>query len=419
VNDTSEFRRDRAWQVVLAAAVGCAFSLSALPYYTLGMVAKPISEEFGWGRAVAQSGIAFASLGVLCSAWLAGAAIDRFGVRRVALASQAGLALGFVGFALQTGAEWLWYANWFLLALLGVGTTPITWSRGIAAWFDRSRGLALGLGLMGTGITAFAAPPLMTALVASQGWRTGYALCAAGIVLVALPTTWFLFRERAAVRDAGAGGAPAAALAAEAEGLTLGEALRGYRYWVIIAAFFLVSAAATGLISNLVLLLTDGGMGAAEAAGYASLLGGFVVVGRLTAGWLLDRLWAPVVALLVLAPTAIASLLLQAQAAPALAVAMIGLAGGAEFDLIAYLCAKYFGMRHYGKIYAWQWASFTAAAGAGPLVFGRIFDATGSYAVALSIAAIAMLAGPLLLFTLGRYPARADRQARVRSSRSG
>ena len=64
-------------------------------------------------------------------------------------------------------------------------------------------------------------------------------------------------------------------------------------------------------------------------------------------------------------------------------------------------------MRHYGKIYAWQWASFTAAAGVGPLAFGRIFDATGSYAPALTVSAAAMLAGPLLLFTLGRYPARA------------
>lgn len=405
MNEGSEFRRDRAWQIVLAATIGCAFSLTALPFYTLGMVAKPISEEFGWGRAVAQSGIAFSSLGVLCSAWLAGALIDRFGVRRVALASQAGLALGFVGFALQPGSETFWYANWFLLAVMGIGTTPITWSRGIAAWFDRRRGMALGLGLMGTGITAFAAPPLMTAIVASHGWRTGYAAIAAAILLVALPATWFLFRERAKVRDDSA--AARAAAAAEAEGLTLGEALGGYRYWVIIAAFFLVSGAATGLIANLVPLLTDGGMSAADAAGYASLLGAFVVVGRLSAGWLLDRLWAPIVALLVLAPTAISCLLLQAGAMPALAVAMIGLAGGAEFDLIAYLCVKYFGMRHYGKIYAWQWASFTAAAGIGPLAFGRIFDASGSYAAALTVSAAAMLAGPLLLFTLGRYPARA------------
>ena len=71
---------------------------------------------------------------------------------------------------------------------------------------------------------------------------------------------------------------------------------------------------------------------------------------------------------------------------------------------MAYVLVRYFGMRHYGKIYAWQWASFTVAAGVGPLLFGRIFDATGTYATALGAPAIAMLLAPLLLFTLGRYP---------------
>lgn len=398
----NEFRRDRAWQIVLAATVGCAFSLSALPFFTLGVVAKPMSAEFGWGRAVAQTGVAFSSLGVLASAWLAGALIDRYGVRRVALASQVGLALAFVGFAMQPGSPTWWYANWVLIAVLGIGTTPITWSRAIAARFDRQRGIALGLGLMGTGLTAFFAPPLMTAIVASQGWRAGYWAIAVSIVLVALPTTWFLLHERAAVRDAAA----TARAAAEAEGMTLGDALRGYRYWVIIAAFFCAAGVASGLMSNLVPMLTDKGFSAVEAAGYASILGLFIVIGRLTAGWLLDRLWAPVVALLVFAPAAVSCLLLDAQLMPALAVAMIGLAGGAEFDLIAYLCVKYFGMRHYGKLYAWQWASFTVASGVGPLLFGRSFDATGSYHSALIVGAAVILLGPLLLFTLGRYPER-------------
>ena len=181
---------------MLAAAVGCAFGLTALPYYTLGMVAKPIGAEFDWPRAVVQGGILFASLGVLCSAGIAGWLIDRYGARRVALASQAGLALGFVGLSLQTGSTTLWYANWFLLAVFGVGTTPLTWSRGIASWFDRQRGLALGIGLTGTGVTAFLAPPLMTAIVASSGWRAGYLSIAAAIVLLAMPTVWLLFRER-------------------------------------------------------------------------------------------------------------------------------------------------------------------------------------------------------------------------------
>lgn len=412
MNDTSEFRRDRAWQIVLAATVGCAFGLTALPFYTLGMVAKPLAAEFGWGRAVAQSGIVFSALGVLSSAWLVGALIDRYGPRRVALFSQFGLALGFVGFAIQSGTPTWWYANWFVLAVFGVGTTPITWSRGVAAWFERQRGLALGLGLMGTGVTAFAAPPLMGAAIATYGWRWGYAGIAIAIVLIALPTTYFLFRERASVDDAtGKAGPASRPESLEATGVTLGEAVRGYRFWVLVVVFFFTAGVPSGLIPNVVPMLTDGGMTVTQAAGYASLIGVFVIAGRLLAGWLLDRLWAPIVGAIVMMPTAIACWLLEAQTMPALAAAFIGLAGGAEFDLMAYILVKYFGMRHYGKIYAWQWASFTIAAGVGPLLLGRIYDATGTYAAALAAAAIAMLIAPLLLFTLGPYTQRAGHGA--------
>ena len=412
MQDTSEFRRDRAWQIVLAATVGCAFGLTALPFYTLGMVAKPLAAEFGWGRAVAQSGIVFSALCVLSSAWLVGALIDRYGPRRVALFSQFGLALGFVGFAIQSGTPTWWYANWFVLAVFGVGTTPITWSRGVAAWFERQRGLALGLGLMGTGVTAFAAPPLMGAAIATYGWRWGYAGIAIAIVLIALPTTYFLFRERASVDDAtGKAGPASRPESLEATGVTLGEAVRGYRFWVLVVVFFFTAGVPSGLIPNVVPMLTDGGMTVTQAAGYASLIGVFVIAGRLLAGWLLDRLWAPIVGAIVMMPTAIACWLLEAQTMPALAAAFIGLAGGAEFDLMAYILVKYFGMRHYGKIYAWQWASFTIAAGVGPLLLGRIYDATGTYAAALAAAAIAMLIAPLLLFTLGPYTQRAGHGA--------
>ena len=412
MQDTSEFRRDRAWQIVLAATVGCAFGLTALPFYTLGMVAKPLAAEFGWGRAVAQSGIVFSALGVLSSAWLVGALIDRYGPRRVALFSQFGLALGFVGFAIQSGTPTWWYANWFVLAVFGVGTTPITWSRGVAAWFERQRGLALGLGLRGTGVTACAAPPLMGAAIATYGWRWGYAGIAIAIVLIALPTTYFLFRERASVDDAtGKAGPASRPESLEATGVTLGEAVRGYRFWVLVVVFFFTAGVPSGLIPNVVPMLTDGGMTVTQAAGYASLIGVFVIAGRLLAGWLLDRLWAPIVGAIVMMPTAIACWLLEAQTMPALAAAFIGLAGGAEFDLMAYILVKYFGMRHYGKIYAWQWASFTIAAGVGPLLLGRIYDATGTYAAALAAAAIAMLIAPLLLFTLGPYTQRAGHGA--------
>ncbi len=175
---------------------------------------------------------------------------------------------------------------------------------------------------------------------------------------------------------------------------------------MLVVVFFVTAGVPSGLIPNVVPMLTDNGMTVAQAAGYASLIGVFVVFGRLLAGFLLDRLWAPIVGCIVMMPTAIACWLLEASTMPALAAALIGLAGGAEFDLMAYILVRYFGMKHYGRIYAWQWASFTIAAGVGPLLFGRIFDATGTYATALAAAAIGMLLAPLLLFTLGRYPAQ-------------
>lgn len=396
--ETNEFRRDHAWRVVLAAWLGVAMGLTALPFYTLGIFAKPLAAEFGWSRSVIQSGFTFSMFGVLCSAWAAGWLIDRFGVRPVALLSQLGLALGFVGLASQTGSTTLWQANWFFFAVLGVGTTPLTWSRGIASWFDKSRGLALGIALSGTGVTALVAPPLVNLIVASHGWRAGYLAVALSIVLVAMPAVWLLFREKPRATSATGAAAP------QGEGLTLGQALRTKHFWLLIVGFWAICAAVAGLIPNLVPMLTDSGLTMTEAVGYASLLGLNVMAGRLLAGWLLDRFWGPAVALVLLMPPTLACLLLAWQQYPGAAVMMIGLAAGAEFDLIAFLCLRYFGTRNFGQIYAWQWTNFSLAAGAGPVAFAMIFDRSGSYHDALLVAAVLLVLGPLLLLGLGRYP---------------
>lgn len=396
--ELGEFRREHAWRIVLAAWIGVALGLTALPFYTLGIFAKPLALEFGWSRAVIQSGFTFSMLGVICSAWVAGWAIDRFGVRPVALFSQAGLALGFAGLALQNGSPSMWQANWFLFAVLGVGTTPLTWSRGIASWFDKRRGLALGIALSGTGVTALVAPPVINQVVAAYGWRAGYVAVALSIVLVAMPAVWLLFREKPRAAPGVAQAQPAG------QGLTLVQALRTRHFWLLIAAFWVICAAVSGLIPNLVPMLTDAGLSMAEAAGYASLLGLNVMLGRLLAGWLLDRFWGPAVALVLLMPPTVACLLLAVPQWPGAAVMMIGLAAGAEFDLIAYLCLRYFGTRNFGQIYAWQWVNFSVAAGAGPIAFAMIFDRTGSYHDALLVAAVLLVLGPLLLLGLGRYP---------------
>lgn len=393
-----EFRR--GWRAVLAGLVGVMFGISALPFYTLGLFVRPLAEAFGWSREAIQWGFTMQMLGMLCIAWAYGLLTDRWGARRVALLSQVGLGLGFFAVAAVQSLP-QWYAAWFLVALLGAGTSPITWTRGVTGWFDAARGTALGLMLAGTGITAVIAPPLVTAIVAEHGWRAGYLAIGAGVLLVALPLVALFFRDAPAAAAVRAGASP--------PGLSRREAFASRTFWVMLLVFFLVTFAVSGIIPTLVPLLVDRGFTPADAALYASLAGAAVILGRIVAGILLDRFWAPAVAAIFLLLPAGSCLLLAlggvtAPAAIALAVILVGLAAGAEFDIVAYMVSRYFGMAHYGLVYSQLMMGMLVGGGFGPPVFGRVFDQTGSYAPALLAATAIFVVAPLLLLTLGRYP---------------
>jgi predicted MFS family arabinose efflux permease len=138
-----------------------------------------------------------------------------------------------------------------------------------------------------------------------------------------------------------------------------------------------------------------------------SLIGLSALSGRFMGGWLLDRLWAPLVALIILASPGISCFLL---ARPALSpteamisIALIGFAVGVEYDLIAFLVARYFGMRSYTAIYGVLYVFFSIGAGVGPLLFGWSFDATGSYRTILNVAFAVLLISGASLLALGRY----------------
>ena len=172
-------------------------------------------------------------------------------------------------------------------------------------------------------------------------------------------------------------------------------------------AVFLVGACVAGLVSALVPILTDRGITPGVAARVASVIGMMVIVGRAGAGYLLDRLWAPGVALVLLSAPIIGCFILASRAsgipAMVLAAATIGLAVGAEFSVLAFMVGKYFGQRNYGIIYACLYAVFKLSAGVGTPMFGYSFDITRSYNLILYFSAGGLLVGSTLLLTLGPY----------------
>jgi MFS family permease len=394
-----EFRR--GWKILLVAAVGLGFGLSALPIYSIGVLTKPLTAAFHISRGDVQSIYTFMTIGNLLASPLLGVMVDRHGVRRITLIS---VILMSIGMAMMGLAQSLWqlYAIGFVMSVLGVGTAPVTWTRVIVDWFSVKRGFALGIALAGTGVVAIFLPLYTTWLVTDFGWHAAFAGLGALPLVFALPLSYFLLYDRT-------GGTAAVVTKAvvDSRDAEFGEAIRGYRFWVMSVAVFLVGACVAGLVSALVPILTDRGFTPGTAASVASVIGIMVIVGRAGAGYLLDRLWAPGVALVLLSAPIIGCFILASRAnslpAMILAAATIGLAVGAEFSVLAFMVGKYFGQRRYGIIYACLYAVFKLSAGVGTPMFGYSFDITRSYNFILYFSAGALLVGSTLLLTLGPY----------------
>ena len=396
---TARAEFSRAWTVVLAAAVGVGLGITGLPIYTTGLFIRPLEQAFAWPRATITGGLLFLKVGVTLMAPLVGMVVHRYPVRPVAALAMVGFAIGYLGLTLHDGSVPLWYLGWTVLAVLGAGTSPIVWTRAVASWFDTSRGLALGLTLCGTGVVAAVGPSVVGGIIASYGWKAGFYALAGAQVVIGLPLVLLFLRARG---EGQAGRAAREAL----PGRTVSEAFRMGAFWRLLAAFFLISIVVGGFIVNLPAMLGDRGVPQAQAAQALGLMGVAIIVGRLTVGALVDRYPAGVVApIYILLPAASCLLLAQGSmdgwAAP-VAIVLVGLAAGAEVDLLAYLVGLHFGMRHYAKIYGWGLAAFSAGAGVGPGFAGWVHDATGSYVMALYAFAGMIAVGAALLGSLGR-----------------
>lgn len=385
----------RAWPVLIAAATGVGLGVTGLPIYTTGQFVRPLQEAFGWGRAQSAGGLIMLTIGSVLMAPLIGLLIERFGVRRVALCAQAGLCLGYFGLTLHGGNLTLYYAGWGALAVLGSGTSPIVWTRTVASWFERGRGLALGLTLCGTGVIAVVGPGIIGGIIAQYGWQAGFWTLSAAQVVIGMPMTFLLLRAR---DDLGGNNGRAV----ELTGVTLGHAAATRIFWQLLLAFFLMSIVVGGMIVHFPPLLADRGIAPAASAAALGLLGFSIIAGRLSIGALVDRFPATVVAPFYILLPVFSTLALAQGAAPLPSIILFGLCAGAEVDLLAYLVSRAFGMRHYAKIYGFGLSAFSAGAGIGPIFAGWTHDLTGSYQLALYAFAAIMIIAAGLIGMLGR-----------------
>ena len=394
------------WKSLLAATIGTMCGIFTLTNYTQGFFVGPVTSEFGWSAP--QFFLSYTVL--MCSGLLTGPLIgyiaQRVGLRTVGIVGLIGHSLAYVVLSLNTGSLMLWYLSWALVAILGAGSLPIIWTGVLNNWFTKHRGKAIGITMAGTGLGAFLLPPIVEFLIANHGWRTAYRGIGLGALLISLPIVFALFKEKPDSSTATDGEVMANKV--EPWGLTTGDAMRTKQFWILGAVLFLTVIVVAGLLSNFERIMTEQGFERSSIAQIAAVMGLTVIIGRLMVGALVDRFWAPGVAACFFLVATLGLLILvgtQVTMATALLVAvMIGLAAGAELDLLAYLTGKYFGPAHYPAIFGLIIAFFTVGAGIAPPLFGMAAQMFQGYGTMLSISIGLLLVSILLFLSLGRYP---------------
>jgi MFS family permease len=390
----------RGWRIVLAASLGVGLGYGLL-LVTAGLFVLPMQAELGWSRGEIMIGpivgIASAPLSPF-----AGAAIDRYGARVLAVCGLALLIAAYLALALLPLTRWSYYPILALFAVAGTISSPLIYCKAIAPWFRKQAGLAFGITLSGLSIIGVGAIPLVAAIVERHGWRAGFLANAAVVGLIGIPVVALLLKERrteAALSNAPAG--PASSLR---------QAAAEANFWILLVSLTLSSLAVGGYLSQLNPIARSDGLSASAGAAAMTVYAVSTGIGRIVSGLLLDRLHPPRVAATCLTLAACGAALLTvagATAAPGwpilfAAAILLGWGQGAEADYMAFFTRYLFGTESFGIIFGSLAVVVGGGIAIGGLLFAWSFDLTGSYEIANSVSIGAFLLGALTILAVRR-----------------
>ncbi len=386
----------RHWRVLLGCTLGDTIGTVGLSFYTAGVFFAVLSQELGWTGNQLSQAFLLRSIAVAIAAPIAGALMDARGPWPVIVFSLCAEALFFALMGAMPAELVVFMALQMLLAFLGIGTTPLGFTRIIVGTFDKARGMALGISVSGLGLLAIAAPVLMTVFIQSYGWRNGYFALAAVVLIGGVPALLLIGPDAAR-----------AVTGTRRQTRPAGEVLRILQqpiFWRLFIILHLPTLFGSGLMVYMIKLLTDRGFSAEYAATVQSAMGVGILVGRFGAGFLMDRIFAGRVAALSAGLSGAGCLLLIAPSDVTIVLGgfLIALTIGSLLDIKAYLVAHYFGMASYGSIYGIFYASAIVGNGISTLLISTLVEGGSSTLMLYFICAIGHLAAALLCLTFRR-----------------
>ena len=362
-------------------------------FYSYGVFFKAIAVEFGDSRLGVALGLTVTSAVGAIAAPMVGRALDRYPLRRVIGVGAVFMSLGFLGLALvRTPLEFYLVLGLFI----GFGASSmgnLATSKLVTNWFDRKRGTALGIAATGVSLSGVVMPYVSAEIIEAYGWRQGFTAYGLFTLLVVVPVVLRFVISRPEdvglkpdghLELGGTGSQPVE----PPPRLSMREVWRDRNFWSIVVTFALVFCAMSATLTHMVPRLTDMGHSLSLASLVMSLCAGLGVVGKLSFGWLGDKLPMRRVMLLVLVIQFSGQLLMFLHDDLlwfAIGAALFGYGVGGVVPLHGIVVGKTFGRERFGAVLGLMRPAMFPVQILGVPFAGWVYDVTGSYALAFQI----------------------------------
>lgn len=398
------------WRVVVASGVGIGFGSAVFIGSSFALLASAIGAQFGWAQTELAAGASIFLLMQMLTYPVVGWLLDRFGTRKVAMTAIVLFALALAALFRVAGASWQFNAAFFLIGLVSAGTNVVSYARAIAHWFDRKRGLALGVAAGFQALGSFVMPIVFQKLIATSGWQTAVLGLAAFELIVCLPVVAAFVKNDPEEHGFHPDGDAEAHVHSQSVGAepSVSEIVRSGTFWKLAVSFLFMGMSFYALITNVTFILTkSAGLSLEQVAIVQAITGVAVLFGRVGFGWLLDRYSAALIGVLSLA---LAALFYIGYAVGTsfgfiLVAGLIGgMSVGGESDLLPYMAGRYFGKRAVSKIFGWFLSAYVLGAAIGPVAFAKASAAYGGATIPLFALAALQIVPAILFLMLGPYP---------------
>jgi MFS family permease len=392
------------WWVVFAAILGQLVGQGPINVFAFAVFLKPVSEALGMSRGDFSAALIFSTTLSALASPLAGKLMDRWGIRAILLPSIV-LFAGATALLSQLRPSLLvLYTLFAFSGFASAGQLPTAYAKAVTAWFDRQRGLALGMTMAGIGLGVTLVPQLSEYLIETVGWQKAYVALGAAIFLIAFPACALFMREPRSgeLREGKRKLEPQ-----PERGITTREALtKSWKFWALTIALLFGGVSITGTVTQVVALLTDRGVSAEVATTALSVAGLAMILGRVASGYLLDVVFGPFIAIFFFGSAMIGIAILGSSASGLLALAgavFCGIGIGSEMDLMSFFVSRYFGLKAFGEIYGYMFCVFSIGTGVGPYLMGASYDLSHSYLPMFAVFEILLACSCILFSRIGPY----------------